>query len=950
MRILGRLVLGIGVVLLGASASAQVQTGSIVGAVSDTSGAVLPGVTVTLAGERLIGGAQTFVTDTNGAYRFDRLPPGDYTVKFELAGFRSVERAAIRVNAAFTATVNARLEVGSLEETITVTGESPTVDTKSNLQQTVMSQEILEGVPTGRDPWSLARLIPGVQVGTYDVGGTQSMQQSSLAAHGSNTADVSYNIDGATVNWSGGGGGATMLYYDQGMFEEVNYMTSAIPAEVMAGGISINMVTKDAGNAWRGNVRYSFSNNDLQSENHLDIQRTLPSFLGNPTLKTYDANFSGGGAVIQNRLWVNGTVRRWIVNKLTNTRNLDGSQALDDNTLKNYSGKATASISSNHKVMFSYLWNDKIRGHRRDSNDLIPDIAAVVQTNPATTTQFKYTGIFGPRLVFESASSAMLGQTNYSYQPGTPADAIRWVDFTVGAQNFAAPRHEEQPNSRVQFDNIIAYNTSGWGGDHFLKAGVQFARLYFEQRYTVQGHHYVEYSNGVPNRVRLFNTPTVNKNLAHVIGFFFQDAWSVNSRLTLNIGARIDNYKGILPEQSNVNVQFDNNSYTQGVAADGTGPYIGPRSLSRQEVLNQTKGVWRAGLVFDVTGDGRTALKSNYSRYALQVGIDRVTAVNELTVGSRTCPWSDPNGDGRFQANEINMAQCSAFSGGLNTFYAADGVDWPYSDEFTAGVERQVGTAMRVGAMYYFRTNRDQLGVRNEAVPTSAYTPFTVTVPQGPSGSTTATVYNLAPALVSASNNIRDNRPELDTEYHGVELTAARRFSRNWQMVGGLTIGRNEGGLGGGDLNDPNQTLYPRGIIGNDSKVGFRLSGSYNDLPGGINFAGSLVANGGYPYISTYAVSRAIAQAAGVALTRSSQTVSLSRRGDERLPTVAMMDIRVSRTFRFGGRRFVPQLDVFNITNADTVVSLQNAVGSTYLNPREILAPRIIRVGFSLDF
>jgi hypothetical protein len=164
MRILGRLVLGIGVVLLGASASAQVQTGSIVGAVSDTSGAVLPGVTVTLAGERLIGGAQTFVTDTNGAYRFDRLPPGDYTVKFELAGFRSVERAAIRVNAAFTATVNARLEVGSLEETITVTGESPTVDTKSNLQQTVMSQEILEGVPTGRDPWSLARLIPGVQV------------------------------------------------------------------------------------------------------------------------------------------------------------------------------------------------------------------------------------------------------------------------------------------------------------------------------------------------------------------------------------------------------------------------------------------------------------------------------------------------------------------------------------------------------------------------------------------------------------------------------------------------------------------------------------------------------------------------------------------------------------------------------------------------------------------
>ena len=163
-----------------------------------------------------------------------------------------------QISAAFVATVSAKLEVGGVSETITVTGESPTVDTKSNLQQTVMNQEILEGVPSGRDPWSIAKIIPGVQVSTYDVGGTQSIQQSSLSSHGSSTNDVSYNIDGATVNWPGGGGGATMLYYDQGMFEEVNYMTSAIPAEMMAGGVSINMVTKDAGNKWHGDTRYNY--------------------------------------------------------------------------------------------------------------------------------------------------------------------------------------------------------------------------------------------------------------------------------------------------------------------------------------------------------------------------------------------------------------------------------------------------------------------------------------------------------------------------------------------------------------------------------------------------------------------------------------------------------------------------------------------------------------------
>jgi hypothetical protein len=920
--------------------------------VTDSSNAILPGVTVSLTGERLIGGVQTFVTDATGTYRFDRLPPGDYSVKFELQGFKAASRAEIRVSASFVATVNAKLEVGDLSETITVTGESPTVDTKSNLQQTVMSQEILEGIPTGRDPWSLARLIPGVQVSTYDVGGTQSIQQSGLSAHGSSGSDVSFNIDGATVNWPGGGGGSTMMYYDQGMFEEVNYMTAAIPAEVMAGGVSINMVTKDAGNLWRGNLRYSFANDDLQGENH--VRSHLPAgFLGNPTLKTYDTNLSGGGPIVRDRVWFNGTVRRWVVNKLTTAKNVDGSQALDDNTLKNYSGKVVTQLSPNHKFMVSYLWNDKIRGHRRDGSDKITDIAAVVQTNPVQTTQAKYTGIVR-RAVFESSFSVMDGQTNYTYQPDTPADAIHRRDFTLLEQSVASRRHEEQPNSRHQFDNIFSYNASGLGGEHLIKGGVQFARLYYEARYTVQGHHHVEYSNGVPNRVRLWNTPTDPKNLARVLGFFLQDSWQVGSRLTLNLGMRWDNYKGILPEQSNVGVEFG--LFDAGALdSDQTGPFIDPLTIARTEVLNHSKAVWRGGAVFDLTGDGRTALKANYSRYALQVGINRVTDVNPLVSGSRTCPWSDPNRDGRFQANEITLSTCSGFSGSVDTRYSPDGVDWPYSDEVTAGIERQIGRDMRVGAMFYYRTNRDQIGERNIAVPASVYTAHTITVPNGPGGTvsnpkpTTATVYNLPSSLASAQDNIRDNDPYFDTDYKGIEFTASKRFTSRWQMVGGLTIGKNQGGVGGGDLNDPNTTDFPRGIIGNDSKYAFRLSGSYR-LPADITLAGSLTANQGYPFVSSYSITRAVAATQGIALTRSSQGVSLSERGEERLPNVTLVDLRLSRTFRFGGRSFAPQLDIFNIGNSATVTSLATAVGSAYLEPREIISPRIIRVGFSLNF
>ena len=931
MTIVRRILIAtLAVVLSAPLAHAQVQTGSITGMVTDASGAILPGVSITLTGDRLIGGPQTQVTDTSGTYRFDRLVPGSYNVKFELQGFRTVDRPNVIINAAFVATINGKMEVGQVSETITVTGESPTVDVRSNVQQTVMNQEILEGIPTGRDPWSLAKLIPGVQVSTYDVGGTQSMQQSGMSAHGSSGNDVSYNVDGATVNWPGGGGGATMMYYDQGMFEEVNYMTSAIPAEVMAGGISINMVTKDGGNVWKGNARYNFANDSLQSENFDRIREQNPAFLGNPTQKTYDLNISGGGALVQNRVWVNGTIRKWVVNKLVNARNPDGTQALDDNDLKNYSGKVVTQLTSNNKLSVSYLWNDKIRGHRRDSStQLIPDVASVVQTNPVQTTQAKYSGIRGS-LVFESNFSVMDGVTNYTYQPDTAADAIRKVDIGTNEVFFASNREDHQPNSRHQWDNVFTFGQSGLGGEHLFKAGVQWARLYYGSDYSVKGDHYVEYNNGVPLRVRQFNTPVFSENIANVLGIFLQDSWSMN-RLTLNVGGRWDRYVGKLPDQERPGNSF-----------------IGPASFPGREVINQSRGVWRLGASYDLTGTGRTALKASYSRYALQVGIDRVTSVNPVSNGNRTCPWSDPNGDGKFQASEINTAQCSSFGGGATTNYA-DGIRWPYSDEITAGIETQLPGAVRVGAMFYLRTNKDQYGSRNLAVPTSSYTPFTVSVPGGPTP--TVTVYNLAPALVSANNTVRNNDPYLDTEYKGLEFTATKRFSDRWQMQAGFTIGQNTGGTtNGADLNDPNVTLYPEGIIGNDSETAFRLSGSYR-LPWDINLAGSMIANNGYPYQSTFAVSRAVAATAGVALTRSSQTVVLSERGDERYPNVMMFDLRLSRTFRFGGgRSFQPQIDFFNVGNTDTVVNHTVAVGPAYLRPGDNISPRIIRVGFSLNF
>jgi hypothetical protein len=746
-----------------------------------------------------------------------------------------------------------------------------------------------------------------------------------------------------------------MMYYDQGMFEEVNYMTSAIPAEVMAGGVSINMVTKDAGNRWRGEMRYNYTTGCLTPQEpqpgclESDNLSGAPGLaLGNPTQSGYDLNFAGGGALVKDRLWVNGSVRRWIINKLVNAKNDDNTQAIDDNTLKNYSGKGVFSASANQKMSFSYNWNNKIRGHRRDTPpSLVPDIASLVQTNPAASTQAKYTGIHN-KTVFESSFSIMKGETDYSYQPNTPATAIRVVDLPADTAKFAAQRNEQQPNSRIQFDNVLSYSKPGMAGDHLFKGGVQFARLYFDDANQILGNMYLNYQSGVPVNVQEFNTPTEAINVDKVFGVFGQDSWSVGRNLTLNLGVRFDHNTGTLPAQS-----------TAG------GPFIAARSIPESTPISQNLFVWRTGLSYDPFADGKTALKASASRYGLQVGIDRVLNVNPFQSASQTCPWTDPNKDGIAQANEYGTG-CSGFPSTTIRYAGANGPRWPYSDELTAGIERELIKNMRIGVMYYHRTNRDQIGTRNTLVPSTAYTAFTVSVPNGPGGTaanpkpTTATVYNLQSAFNGLQGNVVDNDPFLDTTYNGVEITAQKRFSNRWQMTTGFTAGKNTGGINAqagqsstADLNDPNIAAYAKGIVGTDSLYAFRLSGSYR-APYDIQVAGSLVSNTGYPYMSTYSVSRALATTAGVALTRSTQSVFLSDRGDERYPNVTLIDLRLSRVFHFSGnRRIEPTFDIFNLGNASTITTLTTAVpatGSTYLAPTAIVSPRIMKVGFSINF
>jgi len=890
--------------------------------VTDNTGGVLPGVAVSLSGQSLIGGAQTQLTDTGGRYRFDRLPPGSYELTFELQGFKSVVRREIRISATFTGTVNVQLELGQVEETITVTGESPTVDTKSNVQQTVMSQEILEGVPTGRDIWSLAKIIPGVAVGTYDVGGTQGMQQTGISAHGS--SGVTLAMDGLAVNWPGG---SSMLYYDQGMFDEINYQTSAMPAEVAYGGVYLNMVTKAGGNDWKGEARYYFANDDTQSENFAAVGERFGFPGGNPVKTQYDVNSTIGGSIARDRIWFFGSYRRWRVDKVwLASFNPDGSNAIDDNMIWNGSGKITAQLGASHRLTTLYNYNSKNRYHRRGTSPaFVESKATSVQEQPGYAAQVKYNAVLGSAWVYESTIGLMSGTYPERYQKDVKPTDLRREDTVLSTATGAAGSNYENPNYRFQFDNVFSHTRSALGGQHNLKAGLQFVRLFYQEKTRVNGDVRLFYNNGVPLRITAYNTPVIATSYVHHLGFFAQDAWSIGRNLTLNLGMRVDRANGWIPAQTSP-----------------AGRWVPERRIDQQDVYTQWLTVWRTGLAYDLFGDGRTAIKGNYSRYGSLVSVGFVTAVHPFDMSSASVAWTDRNGNDFPDANELGAFE--GFTGGATTRYAdGGGPDWPYSDEVSVGIEHQLVKDLRVGAMYYHRTNRKNVGTRNVAVPPTAYTPRDIANPLGG----TMTIYNLNPAFVGLQDNVRENTGLLDTDYDGVELTAAKRFSDRWQMLFGFTAGKNEGGLSQGEFNDPNNLINQVGISGNDSTYMFKLSGTYLVPKVDLALSGNFLRNTGYPRQLTYQITRSISPG----LTRSSQTVRVDRRGDQRKPSVMMIDLRLSRAFRLpGGRSIEPQLDIFNLTNNDVILNTIDAIGPRLGYPSEILAPRILRVGFALNF
>jgi hypothetical protein len=954
--------------LVSGSAFGQIATtGKIAGVVTDSSGAAVPSATVAVKSTALMA-ERTTTTGPDGAYLFDLLPVGTYEVTVTSKGFKAFSETGIVLTAGFTATVDPKLQVGEVTDVVRVQGEN-VIDLEGTQTATTFDQTLLQDIPSGRDPWSTVAQMPGVTSSTFDVAGNNSYQQSAMQVHGSTQAEQIYSFNGLDLNWPGSSGGYTQFYTNHDSFDEFQVVSDNAPASVPIGGIYMNMVTKSGSNELHGQAALYYLTAATQAGVKQPVFQGSPVPTGSPFNMTRDTSASLGGPVLRDRWWLFGSYRRYDLDqRILAVTNQAGVPVVDINHQTNTDLRSDWQINPKNKFSLIWLYNEQNRFFRRDTSyQFVTQDASWLQIEPAYILQGLWTSQVTNNFLLDFRIGWNKIVFPLSYQRGSTG--LNLQDIGTSTESAAAPYEFINPAWVLKWSAGGSWYKGNWAGTHNFQFGFEWGDSYNSYIYKVnQGINAIFNSPGpqsftTPFEVVAYNTPTTQKNYFRDTSFYLQDAWSPKRRLTLNLGLRYDRFSTYYPAQkSDANETFPQLFPITTYAASGN-------------LVDWNTVSPRIGVAFDPTGKGDSVLRFGYGIYYIMQGTGLAETSNPVGLSSKTYTWNAPPGSTTPQLSQW-LPQGAATvpiteSGGSST-HINPNMSRPYSEEVSAGYEKQMWRDLRVGATYYYRTKKNLYGIENAALKPSDYSPITTLlnaqgVPTPITNGLTGqplTLYNLNPADANLFNFVVTNIPALnDNSYHAVEFTAVKRLSNKWQILGGFTIQRQKGVFGRGfsdeatsdNFTDPNNDINRKNNYLNlDATYVFKVDSTY-ELP--LKFATSVNFQHytGFPIqpLETFGGTTNSGQSEG--LTQGSETVILQPAGTQRLPSVNQMNLRFSREFVFNDRwRLTPNVDFFNLTNSQTTIAevtqWTSPNGGTYLKPALAINPFVTRFGLRFTF
>ena len=1005
-------------VLLFAS-TAVAQNAAVSGVVQDSSGGILPGVTVEAESPALIEGARVAFTNGEGRFNITDLRPGTYSVTFTLPGFSVIRREGIELTTGFTANVSPEMQVGGIEETITVTGESPLVDVQNVRRQTAVTNETLELLPTSNKHINTVVTFTAGFTGLADVGGQYTCQLgggcgTSEGFHGKAGSKVS--IDGMGMeNMSGVGNSSYVL--NAASVEEMVLQTSGISAETNSDGPVLNIIPKEGGNTFSGTLLGTYSNDSMESDNLSDELKAKGLETPNVTTRIYDKSISVGGPIKRDKVWFFAAGRSWGYGRnhagVFWNKTQDPSYALsppganalmvpytkwldrprDRNSgrwqwTQSLLGRFTFQATPKNKFTVT-LDTQEACNCGSTSGGVGMEESFSYRFNPNRLYQVAYTAPLTSRILVEAGVGLTLSHWHQFRMPGVNSKHVMIRDIGIGQTWGARNTYIGHPNDSDRHTQrfAVSYVT----GSHSVKTGIYVEEGILNTLRAGQDHNtaYLVF-NMSPILLTQFATPYEEQGRFRETGLYLQDQWTID-RLTLNLGLRVDIMDGWVPAQT-IEASGSPSLLTPGSTPNG---WVAARSFDRVDGLPSWRDINpRMGMAYDLSGDGKTALKLSLGRYVRKTGVDIARSFNPIntSVNSVNRSWSDSNFNffpdcdlGDFTAN----GECAAINNsnfGQNnpnaTIWGDEVNGWGTRDhnwDLSAEVQQEVLPGLSVTAGYYFNNGGYYHGdsnVRmqdNLSIGPEDFDEYCVTAPvdsrlPGGGGQEICGLYDLKPEKFGQVNNLITETKNFGSDVrrnHFINMSWDARLPNGIQFGGGVDSGistKNRCMV----VDSPEQETFFRGVgFGVDpiqfcnvtksmsAQTQLKMFGSM-PLPGGFGVSGTMQNLSGGEILANWAATNAdVGPSLGRALSGGARNVIVPLVGPEELheARITRLDIRVSNRIALpSGLLMSLNFDAYNAFNSNSIRQTNESFGSSWLRPNQILDPRIFQVTAQLDF